>query len=157
MTPIVGVGISSTAPAKAISAGGAMAGATLGSAAAGKETNSAGDAATDAWGPPLNASKFSKNSGKSRRRKAAMGMAAVSPVHTISWFTSWSRCSEAVVFAGWLSNVAPVYLPREMVVWSCGGNANRGGTSRIGERKMLKGRKKPIADGDADSDKQGIP
>ena len=63
--------------------------------------------------PSLYPSNISKNSGKSHRKNAAMGMAAVSPVATISRLTSWSLCSPAVVLAGWLSRVAPVYLSWE--------------------------------------------
>lgn len=60
--------------------------------------------------PALKDSNVSKNKGKSRRMNGAIGMSAVRPVATISLFTNESRCSEALVFAGWLSKVAPLYL-----------------------------------------------
>jgi hypothetical protein len=64
--------------------------------------------------PALKDSNVSKNNGKSRRMNGAIVMSAVSPVATISLFTSASRCSEALVLAGWLSNVAPLYLQQKL-------------------------------------------
>jgi hypothetical protein len=138
---ITGVGIGATvsfkAATKAAPAGDALAAVELDDAAVHLETAAAagvavtsanegasvrGMAPTAVWGmapaaleevPSLYPSNISKKSGKSRRKKAAMGMAAVSPVATISRLTSWSLCSPAVVLAGWLSRVAPVYLSWE--------------------------------------------
>jgi hypothetical protein len=66
--------------------------------------------------PTLKASKVSKKRGRSRRRYGGTGMSAVRPVAAISLWTSASRCSEADVFACWLSRVAPVYLQQRREV-----------------------------------------
>jgi hypothetical protein len=132
MTSFAEVGIGPTAPAAAKSAGWSMAGAAVSA-----EAGAAGSAAVSAVlpstmssmakaaaadePPTLKLSKVSKKSGKSRRKKAAMGMAAVSPVANISALTNRSRCSLADALAGRLSNVAPVYLPRESKCFHCFG------------------------------------
>ncbi len=122
---IAGVGIGASAPCKAAEtaapAGDALAAVERDDAAPLSETAAAaGVAATSASegasargmapaavrgmapaateeAPSLYPSNISKNSGKSRLNHAEMGMAAVSPVATISRLTSWSLCSPAVV------------------------------------------------------------
>jgi hypothetical protein len=145
MTSIVGVGIGPSAP-EAKSAGAAMTGAAVSAetgAAGGQSVKAAmpgaawsmAKAAAVAERPTLKASKFSKNSGKSRRKNAAIGMAAVSPVATMSALTMRSRCSVADVFAGRLSNVAPVYLPWESKCFLCLGKCETRRT--IEERRKV--------------------